>query len=210
MTEFIKFDDLIKVQSHNVIIDDKDIDDKDIDTNIDIDIHQDENTNKNRNIKLYQFQSIIDESNGIIKFIGFSADDIRPTYILHEFNFKGHTCKIVTYVLSDIDIEHANNTCELKMISLLIMNKDSLTVQYAITLSFYTFTHKKNKKHLRDYITNDDEIKLEGFYQYSLLDNLGNKEKIGDIMQKFLGKTKSVYGIISMLSDEKLSKLWEK
>lgn len=197
MTEFIKFDDLIKIQQHNITIDNKD-------TNIDLD----ETINKNTDVKLYQFQGIINEPNGVIKFIGFSADDIRPTYIIHEFIFKQHTCKIVTYVLSDIDIEHANNTCELKMISLLIMGKDSLTVQYAITLSFYTFTHKKNKKHLRDYITNDDEIKLDGFYQYSLLDNLGNKEKMGDIIQNFLGKTKSIYGLISILSDEKLNKLW--
>lgn len=204
MNEFIKFDDLIKTESYNITINNTDTFNGDIDGNID------KNLDKNTNIKLYQLQAFMDESYGIIKFIGFSADNIRHTYIIHEFKFKQHNCKIVTYVLSDIDIEHANNMCELKMISLLVMDKDSYCVKCAITLSFYTFVHKKEKKHLFDYITNDNDIKLDGFYQYNLLDCYGNKEKIGDIMPKFLGKTKSIYGLVNILSNAKLNKFWEK
>lgn len=152
------------------------------------------------NINLYQIQSKINESSCVIKFIG-NPVDIIPTYIIHEFKFKNYDCKIISYVLSDADLECANNDSEFKIIGLLITDNDK--VKCVIRLSFYSSIHIDEKKHINEYIDKN----IEGFYQFNLIAN-DNKTIIGDIMHKFIGKTKSIYKLTSLLSDEKLNYLW--
>lgn len=158
--------------------------------------------------KLYQVQGQNNEPNAILQFIGYNPHNDRPCYVLQEFDFNKHKCKIVTYVLSESDIEFANKSCELKMLSLLITKKDS--VKAAITLSFYCFEHLKNKKQINEYISFDNNpIKINGFFQFNLVTD-GNKEKIGQIIDVYKGTSKSIYTLIELLSDEKLKKIWLK
>jgi len=110
----------------------------------DSEIREMNETNKEQ--KLYQVQGQDDESCIILQYLGYNPDNERPCYVLQEFDFKTYKCKIISYILSNIDINYAHDTCELKMLSLLITKNDVAIA--AITLSFYTFEHKKNKQHI--------------------------------------------------------------
>ena len=163
----------------------------------------------NKEQKLYQVQGQDNESCIILQYLGYNPDNDRPCYVLQEFDFKTYKCKIISYILSDIDINYAHDTCELKMLSLLITKND--VVIAAITLSFYTFEHKKNKQHINEFISDNNKIKINGFFQFNLICNDNStKEKIGEIMYKYKGTSKSVYMLIELLSHDKLNKLWLK
>jgi hypothetical protein len=172
-------------------------------------------TNNNKNMsqcKLYQIQGT--ENNAIIKFVGYSDPEkynYRPCYILREFKFREHICQLVSYILSDVDIEHANNTHELKMVSILIKKSEKSQVTYAITYSFYTFIHIKQKKHLIEFISDNNIIELNGFFSIMLLKNDMNKSTNTRlaIYDKYKGKTQTIYDLISMLSDDKVIHIWE-
>lgn len=158
--------------------------------------------------RLYQIQGIKDKIGGIIKFIGQNV--VRPTIIIHEFTFKRYQCQITSYILSDIDIKVANDKCALKMLGLLIKDKGGVVA--AITMSFYTFIHRKDKTDLEKYISNKDDNKiLPGFYAYELKyydRNIEKNESVGGTFESFPGKTRCVYDLINLLSNEKLSFLY--
>jgi hypothetical protein len=156
-------------------------------------------------MNLYQIQGSKDKAGAVIKFIG--KNNIRPTIVIHEFNFKKYSCQIISYILSDADIEYANDKCELKMLGLLIRNKRHKVVIAAITMSFYTFVHKREKDNLSNFISKD----LSGFYAYNLKyhdEGTERNERVGGIFNVFPGKTRCVYDLIKLLSDGKVSFLY--
>jgi len=137
----------------------------------------------------------------------------RPIMILDEFSFGKHHIKILSYLLSDADLNDANEKCMLKMIGILIKkskyDKDPIL---AITMSFYTFVHKKDKKNISDYVsTCSNENKLKGFFGYELIycTNAGEikHERIGKLLDVYPGRTKSIYNLIEFLSHEKVVSL---
>lgn len=161
--------------------------------------------------KLYQIQGITSKKGAILKYIG--ENYVRPTIIIHEFKFKKYQCQIVSYLLSDIDIKIANDNCTLKMIGLLIKNKKKVVA--AITMSFYTFIHRKEKTTIEKYISQQEDKKdkiLPGFYTYEFKYYDGDIEKNEriKIFELFPGRTKCIYELINLLSNEKLSFLFNK
>lgn len=182
-------------------------------TNEEENIKHNELINTNQ-CKLYQIQGVCDEGVSMIRFVGYSdpqKNNHRPCHVLENFRFNKHNCQLVSYILSDIDIEHANETCELKMFSILIKKSKNAQVKYAITYSFYTFIHKKQKKHMKEFITKDMDIntnELDGFFCVKLLNNeLGTNIMI-ETYKTYKGK-KTLYDLILMLSHEKVLHIWK-
>lgn len=157
--------------------------------------------------QLYQIQGMKDKQGAFIKFIG--QNSVRPLILILEFTFKKYECQIVSYILSNIDIKVVNDECGLKMLGLLIKYKDQVVA--VITMSFFTFMHKWEGKDIMDFISYDNNILLSGFYAFDLKyydKDIKKTEKIGSIFELFPGKTKSLYELINLLSDEKLSFLY--
>ena len=97
------------------------------------------------------------------------------------------------------------------MIGLLIKNEEKVIA--AITMSFYTFIHKKEKRDIINYISENDHQVLPGFFGYEIKffsKNVEKNERIGSIFELFPGKTKCIYYLIDLLSNEKLSFLFDK
>lgn len=163
---------------------------------------------------IYQICGINEKPEAIIKYIGISKK--RPTIKIHEFTFKRCKCEIVSYLLSDPDIKLADDRCTLKMLGMIITCNKGIKknkVIAAITFSFHTFVHKRDKKSILDYVTFGETKKyLTGFFGYELkyVDEFGiiNEKRIGEITQVFPGKTKCVYKLVDFLSDDKLSFLF--
>lgn len=158
--------------------------------------------------KIYQIQCKKNNPNAIIKKICDNA--IRQIIVLHEFKFNNFICRIVSYLLSDVDIKEANDVCSFKIIGLLLINNNK--VIGSLTMSFYTFIHKKEKKDIFDYISKDVDIPLPGFFAFDLkyfYKGSKKSERIGDILEKFPGKTQSIYSLINLLSNDKILFLYK-
>lgn len=189
--EYISLEKLIDTTSNieNIKIDNIKID------NIKID---------NTLVNLYQIQGTQGKAGGIIKYIG--KDTTGLVIIIHRFKFKKYLCKIISYILSDVDINIANDKCMFKILGLLIECDGEVVA--VIILSFYTFTHKKEKSNITNYISNSNNIILPGFYGYELkhknIENIEESEMIGNTFKLFPGRTKSIYNLIDLLSNDKL------
>ena len=180
----------------------------------DIDGDNDLIINPNSIQNLYQIRGNTDKSSAIIKYIGKNHE--RPAIKVLEFKFKKYFCEIMSYLLSDVDINLAEDKCCFKMLGLLIRNKKKHVV-CAVTMSFYTFIHKKDKKSIMNYITQKDEIDkidkdIPGFFGFEMKwlnsDKILKEERIGNLLEKFPGKNKSIYTLVNFLSDTKLSFLF--
>ena len=160
--------------------------------------------------KMYQVIGNKNHGSAIIQYVGNAKE--RPAIILDEFDFKGYKCKIISYVLADSDIEQANDSCILKMIGLILEKNNNVIV--CITLSFYTFNHKKDKKKIEEYISELQDNKLiNGFFRFDIKyvgeNNKIKTEIIGDIMHNYVGKTNSIYKLLELLSNDKLISILE-
>ncbi|AYV81881.1 MAG: hypothetical protein Harvfovirus72_5 [Harvfovirus sp.] len=161
-------------------------------------------------VNIYQVCGKNQKGNASIKFLGLSK--ARPTIKIHEFIFKNYRCDVVSYLLGDSDIRLADERCTLKMLGIVIKGKKKMA---AITFSFYTFVHKRDRKGILDYVTfgeGENEKVLPGFFGYELRtrDEKGliREERIGKLIDIYPGKTQCIYGLVQFLSDEKLSFLF--
>jgi hypothetical protein len=162
--------------------------------------------------KMYQIRAEKGGKGAVIQFVGKAKS--RPCVVIHEFVFKRYKCQLVSYVLSDVDVKYANDKCELKMLGLLISSKKNKLVA-SITLSFYTFEHRKEKRDLGGYINYEEpgnklsaDKLLNGFWMYEMKyvdqdvkDNI-KKERIGNILVEYPGKNACVYSLINLLSNK--------
>jgi len=160
-------------------------------------------------INLYQVQAYKDKQYVIIKNIG--SFNKKKSFNLYDFKLMNYKGNIISYILSDDDINFANDNFTLKMIGLAIYKKTkkSKDIKLTITLLFYTSAHKKESKPLSSYITNDDKNNyINGYFRYELKyfdkDNCVKTEPIGNIIKLFPGKTQCIYDLISFLSHKQI------
>lgn len=160
--------------------------------------------------KMYQLKGKKNCSAATIHYIGNA--ERTPFHVIHKFKLKTYDCLIISYILSDADIDLAQEKCSLKMIGIIIQKNDE--VKAAITMSFYTFVHHKEKKSLHDYVlyTKSEKKSIEGFFGFELKypctndpkNELIKTEKIGSIFKTYPGKTKSLHYLIHLLSNVRL------
>jgi len=166
-----------------------------------VDVQDIENMGK---VSLYQVCGVVGRGEAIVKYLGVSKD--RPVIKIHGFGFKGCECEIVSYLLSDVDMKLVDDRCTMKMLGLIIKRDGG--VVGAITYSFYTFVHRRDKRSITEYIDKN----VVGFfgYEFRFVDKGGvvREERIGVLNEVFPGRTKCVYGLVEFLSDEKLSFLF--
>lgn len=169
--------------------------------------------------KLYQLQPRGRGKTGaILRWLGHFKE--RTTVVLQEFRFKGYDCQIVSYLLSDVDLEFADDRCELKMMSLLLKRGGGVSV--AVTMSFYTFVHRRERRSIAEYVSRGeaDDIVLPGFFGYQVKscasDPVGVPAgdpavvsgRVGNLLEVFPGKSRCIKDLIEILSDDKLSPLF--
>jgi hypothetical protein len=155
--------------------------------------------------KIYQSQGIINTNKNIFKYVGTAKE--RPTVSIYKFNYDKYKCEIMSYLLSETDLEEVNKDCYFRLIGIVIKNKDNIVG--VLNLVFYTVAHKINKKNIAEYL----EQEIDGIYaiDYHYLDQDSNlKVERIKILDNFLGKTKSIYELLECISSEKLIKLINK
>jgi hypothetical protein len=167
---------------------------------------------KENNIKIYQLQGIIDKNDAQLVYIGDC--NIRPTILLYEFADKEYSYDIVSFVLTDVDIDESSKSCSIKILSLRI--KSDKNIKGIITLEYHTFNHTKDKCHLNTYICNNsneilptglpygstcEQVLLNGFYMVYFKGINTDKKKLG-ILKAYPGKSNLVYTIIQYLTHQ--------
>jgi hypothetical protein len=143
-------------------------------------------------IKLYQLQGISD-GNAVLRFVGVAKQ--RPCVIINKFKYKKKECQVVSYMLDEDDITEANEKCKLRMLGIVIKkNKEILGV---INFEFFTVAHKKQGKKFSDLIGTPQN----GLFMITVNYIEKNETKVEKlkILNKFPGKTKSIYTLIEML-----------
>jgi hypothetical protein len=143
--------------------------------------------------RLYQVQNVKD--NGVtIKYLG--NNDVVPTIAIYRFNFKKYICEVVSYILTDVDISRK----DLRMLGLRVKLNENIVA---------TITMKFNRE---NHLYEDDQNILSWFYSYELEyreNGQERREQIGEAFTNFPGRTKSVYDLIELLSDDKLFFLFD-
>lgn len=179
-----------------------DKDDKKIKENID-------NGLQNENgINLYQIQGIKNKSGAILKHIGQAKE--RPTIIINTFEIRNYVCNIISYLLSDVDIQQREQTqqtddsTKLKILGLIVQKNGKVCI--SISFIFNTNIHRIENKTLSEYISKSNDILIDGFYEFELRyinkDKKNVVEKIGNTYKTYPGKNKSVSHLIDLLSHD--------
>lgn len=143
--------------------------------------------------KLYQFVGIKDTNNGYINHIG--NGNYRPKVLLNNFTFLKYNCKIINYLLNEKDLEYSIKNKIIKMVGLMIYNKDN-KLMVIISYEFryyndYTITDFLNKKELNgEFIIN---LKREN-----------KKDKIIHIFDNYSGNNNIVEKLVKFLTHDEL------
>lgn len=148
-------------------------------------------------INLYQLQGIIDKSSCNIVHVGFSEN--KSIILINEFKLKNYECNIVSYLLSDADLELAVQTCKLKMIGIIFKKRNK--IRGILSLNFYTFEHKKHKTEIKSLISFVNNNSITGYFTFEFQSPDGSIKKIGKNLNKYPGKTHSITMMLELLSD---------
>lgn len=134
---------------------------------------------------VYQLQSNKDEKIGYFMLVGRANN--KPGVLIKEFKYdENHTCKVLSIIYLDSDIDEINKSNEISLLKYIIYKNEQ--VVGVLRIDFFTYDVKKDKKSIRDYISVKSKLKpLYGYFKYVYFYDDGTT------MKKLLLKTLKIY-----------------